>query len=121
MKTIFTLIICASLGISARAQLTSAQLKDYVRNTWQITDLTDSAIANTLDTSYSGIPFKDWINGLDTAVQVNEQLQKQNYAEASKIAVSFATELGYNSLLEQAGLDGVASVAQLAEWQFNMP
>ena len=119
MKTLFALALCGLLCLSARAQPTTGQLIDYVRDAWQITDLTDNAIASTLDTSYSSIPFKDWINGLDTAAQVNEQLRKQNYGAAAKIAAEFGNELGFNRLLAAVGLDGVSSVASLAVWPID--
>ena len=100
----------------ARAQLTEQQAIDYAKNTWELIDLTDDVISQTLNTHYSGIPFKDWINGLIKAAEVASLLQQQNYSEAARQAAGFAAETGFNYLLTQVELEGVSSVAGLAVW-----
>ena len=116
---VVSLIVCIGTVLfspPALAQITDQQAIDYVKNTWELTDLTDDVISQTLNTSYSGIPFKDWINGLINAADVASLLQQQNYTEAAKQAAGFGAEAGFNYLLTQVGLEGVSSVAGLAVW-----
>ena len=107
-------------ALPSNAALTEAQLRSYVRNTWQLTSLTDDTISQYLDTSYEGIPFKDWIEGAVAAGQVAQELNQGDFSEAAKTAAQYGAELGFDSLLQQAGLLGVASVARLAAWPIEL-
>ena len=114
------LAILMFAALPSNAALTEAQLRSYVRNTWQITSLTDDTISQYLDTPYEGIPFKDWIEGAVAAGQVAQELYQGDFSEAAKTAAQYGTELGFDSLLQQAGLFGVASVARLAAWPIEL-
>lgn len=105
---------------SVHAALTDAQLRDYVRNSWELTSLTDDVISQYLDTSYEGIPFKDWIEGILTAKDVSAKLQAGDFAGAAERAAEFGADQAFDVPLEEAGLSGVSAVASLAVWPIEI-
>ena len=105
-----------ALASFARADLTDQQVKDYVRNTWEITDLSDQVLSETLDTSYSGIPFKSWIKFFIRAPSIANPLFQGDYRKAASEAEKYAADKSIDLILAQAGLTGVSAVAQLAVW-----
>jgi Immunoglobulin I-set domain len=116
----FALItLCSVLFLSAQrchASTTDAQAIDFVQNTWEIVDLTDSAITTTLDTSYSGIPFRDWIDFFINAPSFLIPLANGDYSTAGSKAYDYAQGVAIEALIEGAGLTGVVAPAQLAAW-----
>ncbi len=58
------LITVILIAPAARAEITDQQIKHYVRNTLAISDLIDDVFSATIGTSYSGIPYKKWIESI---------------------------------------------------------
>ncbi len=115
-RHILFLLLVWALPREASAAITDQQVKDYVKNTWAITDLTDDVLSEALDTSYSGIPFKSWIKFFIVAPNIVGSLQKGDYQQAGKAAAQYAGDKSIDFLLEQSGLSGVSAVASLATW-----
>ncbi|HOC54034.1 MAG TPA: Ig-like domain-containing protein [Verrucomicrobiota bacterium] len=112
-----TIWVCAAIfGTSTRAQPTDQQVIDYVKNAWELTDLTDDVISQTLDTSYSGIPFKDYVSYFLVAPDILNPLASGDYTTAASKGADFAADQSISYLLEQAGLSGVFAPARLANW-----
>src|SRR5438876_3261339 len=86
------LILCLGTVFSspARAQITNEQAVDYVKNAWELTDLTDNVISQTLNASYSGIPFKDYVSYFFAAPDVLNPLASGDYKTAGKKAADLA-------------------------------
>jgi hypothetical protein len=99
---------------SLHAQVTDQQVKDYVTNVWGVADVSDDVLSQTLDTSYSGIPYKDWITLFIEAPSIIQPLQQGNYQQAAQVAAQLAAGQSINSLLANVGLTGVSAEAQLA-------
>ncbi len=100
----------------ARAALTQQQLIDYVTDRWELTDLTDDVISQTLNTSYSGIPFKDYLSYFSVAPDILNPLANGDYKTASIKAAEFAANKTISHLLSEAGLDGLFAPARLGAW-----
>ena len=103
-------------AIPAQSAPTRQQLIDYVKTTWELTDLTDDVISQTLDTSYSGIPYKDYVSYFTVAPSVLNPLLSGDYKTAGKKAADFAADQSISFLLKDAGLNGVFAPARLAAW-----
>jgi hypothetical protein len=100
----------------AHAAPTRQELIDYAKTTWELTDLTDDVISQTLDTSYSGIPYKDYVSYFVVAPSVLNPLLSGDYKTAGKKAADFAADQSISFLLKEAGLSGVFAPARLAAW-----
>ena len=115
-QRILQVVVALLLTFPARAQITDQQRINYVKNAWELTDLTDDVISQTLNTSYSGIPFKDFVSYFIAAPDILNPLAGGDYKTAGKKAADFAAEQIITQLLEQAVLSGVAAPARLAAW-----
>ena len=100
----------------AQGAPTRQELIDYAKTTWELTDLTDDVISQTLDTSYSGIPYKDYVSYFVVAPSVLNPLLSGDYKTAGQKAAGFAADQSISYLLKQAGLSGVFAPARLAVW-----
>lgn len=92
------------------------QLIDYVKTSWELTELTDDVISETLDTSYSGIPYTDYVSYFTVAPSVLNPLLSGDFKTAGKKAAGFAADHSISFLLKEAGLSGVFAPARLAAW-----
>jgi uncharacterized repeat protein (TIGR02543 family) len=120
-KTISLGICCVALLAllappRARATITKDQAALYVQNTWGIFDLSSDVISETLDTSYSGVPYIDWIDFLINAPSWMQPLAAGDYSTAARRGVSYATDAAFTELIAECGLTGVAAPAELAAW-----
>lgn len=97
------------LALPARSQTTDLQAINYVKSAWEITDLTDEVISQTLNTSYSGIPYKDYVSFYFVAPDILTPLQYGDYKIAGKKAADFAAEQFISNLLKQTGFSSVAA------------
>ena len=100
----------------AHAEVTRQEQINFVKDAWDLTDLTDSVISTTLDTSYSGIPYKDFVSYFFVAPEILNPLANGDYKTAGTRAVDFATGEAISALLANAGLAGVVAPAKLAAW-----
>jgi len=101
------------------AQLTQSELVAFVKTTWDLADLADDAITQTLDSSpinYPGIPFKDFISGIVNGWDIGNDISAGQYSSAGSKALDYGVSLAGNYALEHVGLTGVAGVAGLAAW-----
>ena len=103
-------------AIPAQGAPTRQELIDYAKTTWELTDLTDDVISQTLDTSYSGIPYKDYVSYFIVAPSILNPLLSGDYKTAGTKAAGFAADQSISFLLEEAGLSGVFAPARLAAW-----
>jgi hypothetical protein len=101
---------------SAKATITREQAIAYVQNTWGIVDLSSDVISQTLDTSYSGVPYSDWIDFLVNSPTIFQPLSSGDYSTAAKNAYNYATGAAFTELISESGLTGVAAPAELAAW-----
>ena len=102
--------------LSSQAAPTRQELIDYAKTTWELTDLTDDVISQTLDTSYSGIPYKDYVSYFVVAPSILNPLLSGDFKTAGKKAADFAADQSISSLLKEAGLSGIFAPAKLAVW-----
>ncbi|HAO77802.1 MAG TPA: hypothetical protein DCQ92_02280 [Verrucomicrobia subdivision 3 bacterium] len=109
-------VVVLLLTQPAPAAPTRQELIDYAKTTWELTDLTDDVISQTLDTSYSGIPYKDYVSYFIVAPSVLNPLLSGDYKTAGNNAANFAADQSISFLLEEAGLSGVSAPARLAAW-----
>jgi len=100
----------------AQSAPTRQELIDYAKTTWELTDLTDNVISQTLDTSYSGIPYKDYVSYFTVAPSILNPLLSGDYKTAGTKAADFWRDESISYLLKQAGLSGVFAPARLAAW-----
>ncbi len=98
------------------AEITNAEAVAFIRNTWEITDLTDAVLVDTLDTSYSGIPYKNWISFFLKAPDFLNPLAQGDYSKAASRATDYFAGLVIDAGLSQVGLSGVVAPARLAAW-----
>jgi len=110
----YLLVTLATLSV--RAQITDQQAINFVKNSWNITDLTDDVIIQTLNTSYSGIPFKEYVSYFTVAPEILGPLANGDFSTAGKKAADFAADHMISILLKEAGLDGVVAPARMAVW-----
>ena len=117
-KTITLGICCLGLFAPPRAGATISkdQAILYVQNTWGFSDLSSDVISETLDTSYSGVPYADWIDFLINAPSWMQPLGAGDYSTAVRRGISYATDAGFTKLVADCSLTGVAAPAELAEW-----
>jgi len=120
---IITKIICLGifcLGLVAplqvRATITKDQAIAYVQNTWGLFDLSSDVISKTLDTSYSGVPYTDWIDFLVNSPTIFQPLSTGDYSTAAKNAYNYASGAAFTELISESGLTGVTAPAELAIW-----
>lgn len=108
------------LGFVAPAPVGATITKDqailYVQNTWGIVDLSSDVISKTLDTSYSGVPYTDWIDFLINSPTIFQPLSTGDYSTAAKNAYNYASGAAFTELISECGLTGVAAPAELAVW-----
>ena len=100
---------------AARAASTADTL-NFIHSTWEITELSDDILSHTLDTSYSGVPYKDWIDFLIHAPDFLGPLVNGDYDTAASAAYDYAQTAAFTELISSCGLTGVAAPAQLAVW-----
>jgi len=89
---------------------------DFVRKVWNITNLTDQVITQTLNSSYSGIPYSKWIDAISAGTKIGDQLANNDFSGAASTAYSYGAGLARNYALESVGLGGVGAVVELAAW-----
>lgn len=102
------------------ATITKDQAVQYVQNTWGIVDLSSDVISKTLDTSFSGVPYTDWIDFLVNAPSIYQPLSTGDYSTAAKNAYSYGTGAAFSELISECGLTGVAAPAELAAWPIQI-
>jgi len=98
------------------AAVTPQQLKDYIQRVWELTDLTDEVIVETLNTTYEGIPFKEYVTFLVAAPDIVQPLAQGDYRTAARNAANLAKDVTISAVLKHAGLASVAAPARLAYW-----
>lgn len=118
LKTIPLGMCCLALLAPPRAGATISRDEAvlYVQNTWGFFDLSSDTISETLDTSYSGVPYSDWIDFLINAPSWVQPLVAGDYSTAARRGISYATDAGFTELVAECGLTGVAAPAALAVW-----
>ncbi|MBI4327336.1 MAG: hypothetical protein HY674_19045 [Chloroflexi bacterium] len=99
---------------SVKAQVSKAEIFDYVRTVWKVTDKTDAALEELInnspaDVSYGGIPFKDLISFLLKVPEIYSALGNDDYRTAAKLASEFAAEKVFSEALKQAGLSSISA------------
>jgi len=108
--------LTAFASLSANATITKDQAIQYVQNTWGIVDLSSDVISKTLDTSYSGVPYTDWIDFLVNAPSIVQPLSTGDFSTAAKNGYNYASGTAFTELISECGLTGVAAPAELAVW-----
>ncbi|HEY5504943.1 MAG TPA: hypothetical protein VIK28_07275 [Sedimentisphaerales bacterium] len=98
------------------ATITKDQAVQYVQNAWGIVDLSSDVISKTLDTSYSGVPYTDWIDFLINAPSIYQPLSTGDYSTAARNAYNYGSGVAFAELISECGLTGVAAPAELAVW-----
>jgi hypothetical protein len=98
----------------AQGAPTRQELIDYAKTTWELTDLTDDVISQSLDTSYSGIPFKDYVSLFIVTPDVWNSLAQGKYREAATKTANFVADQSVSAALEASGLAGVAAPGAFA-------
>ena len=68
---------------SVFAQPSNRELREYVRDAWRVTSLTDEAASEVFATDYNGIPFRDWISFFLKAPEILAPLARRDYPEAA--------------------------------------
>jgi len=107
------------VAVGCASPLSDEEAIDFVRQAWELTDITDGVLRETFPVEYDGIPFKDWIEALCEAPNVVDALADENYEEAAEEAARIGSEFAINKAIEQAGLSGVAAFASAAYWPID--
>ena len=100
----------------AGAGITKEQAVLYVQTTWGLFDLSSDVISETLDASYSGVPYASWIDFLVNAPSWVQPLASGDYSTAARAAYNYAAGAAVTELISECGLAGVAAPAALAVW-----
>ncbi len=101
------------------ADITKDQAIQYIYNTWKITDLSDKVLSQTLDNSYSGLPYKQWIDFLYNAPKFLNPLASGDYSTAAQNAYAYAQSVTFAEAISKADLTGITAPAELAVWPIN--
>jgi PKD repeat protein len=111
--------VASSKEVVFGSDISEQEAIEYVREVWNITDLSDGLLRETLGTDYQGIPFKDYINMLVESPRVLNALADEDYEEAAEEATYIATEFSVSQFIGATGLSGVAAVASAAYWPID--
>src|ERR1035438_1100219 len=93
--------LTAFTSLSANATITKDQAIQYVQNTWGIVDLSSDVISKTLDTSYSGVPYTDWIDFLVNAPSIVQPLSTGDFSTAAKNGFNYASGAAFTELISE--------------------
>ncbi len=113
-------IFCLALASSSclHAAITTDQALVWIRNTWNVADLSDQALTQTLGLSDSGnsstASYMGWIDFFVNAPSYLDPLARGDYSQAAQNAMSYAEDAAFNQLTSAAGLDAVVAPAELA-------
>ena len=110
-KAVFVSVCCLALLVAPRAGATVSRDDAvlYVQNTWGLFDLSSDTISQTLDTSYSGVPYSEWIDFLINAPSWIQPLVAGDYSTAVRRGIGYANDAGFTALIADCGLTGVAA------------
>ena len=118
MKLFGLLAFCLALSLPvfdcAADTISTAEVVDYVENTWEIASDGSDAItyfSGALGTNYNGIPFSDYIDCFVVGSRLGVQLDARNYYDASRTVAGFASDHAIDIALEKVGAEGLFGVA----------
>ncbi|GMV90031.1 MAG: hypothetical protein AMXMBFR81_29620, partial [Chthonomonas sp.] len=103
--------------LSAHAQLSQSDFREYAKRTWHIADEADSALDALFGQGWipnSSVPWKEVIGGLIAGDEVLAELNNGNHDKAARAALKYGADLYFSHLLAQIGLSGPVAVANLA-------
>lgn len=112
---ILGLLFAVGLATNSLAT-TDAERIARIRQVWDVSDLTDDLISTTLNTSYRGVPYKEWVDHLFTVYDVQAALSARDYNQAVRIVVNFGFKQGLNALIDDTIFASVFGIARLAAW-----
>ncbi len=103
--------------LSAHAQLSQSDFREYAKRTWHIADEADTALDALFGQGWipnSSVPWKEVIGGLIAGDEVLAELNNGNHDKAARAALKYGADLYFSHLLAQIGLSGPVAVANLA-------
>jgi hypothetical protein len=103
-------------GTTSAASIPPPDQIAFVRDVWGIDGATDSAIVEAVDSSYSGIPFKEWINFFVKTDEYMQAIRSGDYRRAASIAADYGLDLTIGLFADLVGFAAVPAVARLASW-----
>jgi uncharacterized repeat protein (TIGR02543 family) len=122
LTRIFVACLTFAAGTTSyAATITRDQAMAVVTNTWGFYDLSSDVVSETLDTSWSGVPFEQWIDFVVKAPDFLQPLGNGDYSTAAERAYEYALGAASAKLISQVSiadvsLTAIIAPAELAEW-----
>ena len=130
MKTrkLFGTIITSALlavGFNGFSQsISQSDLYNYIRTTWNVTSLSDSAIQQLLnqapsDVDYDGIPYENLIGAMIETPQIVSDMNAGDFRGAGLVVLNYAQDQLFDASMEYLGVASISFPVEAASWPIN--
>ena len=113
-------LFCTADKLTAKNTVNDFEALNFIKNTWKITEISDTLLSETLDIGYNGIPYREWITLIIRTPEFMKSIAEGEYKNAADQASNMLGALATGIGLKSMGLAGIAAPAKLAALSFEM-
>jgi hypothetical protein len=110
IRTIILAIVAGVLGCQAclAQSISQSDLYNFVRTTWNVSSLSDSAIQQLLnqapsDVTYDGIPYENLIGAVIESPRIVDDINAGDYRAAGQVVLNYAQDQLFDVAMEDLG------------------